>query len=148
MRRKNNDKNKKLSRITKQNAHAHKRNQHLLSWYINSLSDGVDMAGSNSNDGYYEFTNTHSDSSNEEETTTTHTVDELDTHDRHYGIHYISDDSIEKRSDKGCDRQERGTDWMRKPFWIPAWMKNVCMYEMSINNLCMTWWMTYRSVID
>jgi hypothetical protein len=58
------------------------------------------MASSNSNDGYYEFTNTHSDGSNEKETTTTHTVDELDTKGRHYGIHYISDDSEKKKEKK------------------------------------------------
>jgi hypothetical protein len=51
------------------------------------------MANSNSNDGYDEFTNTHPDGSDEEETTTTYTVDELDTHDCHYGIDQISDDS-------------------------------------------------------
>jgi hypothetical protein len=49
------------------------------------LSDGIDIASSNSNDGYDEFTNTHSDGPNEEETTTTHTVDEMDAQDYHYG---------------------------------------------------------------
>lgn len=53
-------------------------NKHFLSWLINGLSDGIDMANSNPNDGRDVLTNTHSDGSNEE-TTTTHTVDELDT---------------------------------------------------------------------
>ena len=82
----------------KKNAHAHKSNQHSLSCYINSLGDGIDMPSSNSNDSYDEFTNTHSDSSNKEETTTTHTVDKLDTHDRHCGIDYIRYDSEKKNN--------------------------------------------------
>lgn len=55
------------------------------------------MASSNSNDGNDEFTRTHSEGSNEEKPTTTYTVNELDTHDCHYGIDYISDDSGKKK---------------------------------------------------
>ena len=74
-------------------AHAHKHNQHFLSWYINGLSDGIDMANSNSNDGYDEFTNTHSNGSHEEETAATHAIDEKDTHNCHCGTDCTSDDS-------------------------------------------------------
>jgi hypothetical protein len=80
-------------KLERKAAHAHKRDQYFLSWYIHSLSDGIDVASSNSDNGYDEFRDTHSDGSNEEKTTTTHTVDELDTNDRHYGIHNISYDS-------------------------------------------------------
>ena len=61
------------------------------------MSDGIDIANGNSNDGYDEFTNTHSDGSKEEETTTTHTVDEMDAEDYRYETDYISDDSEKKK---------------------------------------------------
>ena len=67
------------------------------------------MASCNSNDGNDEFTRTHSEGSNEEKSTTTYTVNELDTHDCHYGIDYISDDSRKKKK-KVSDT---------KRFWFP-----------------------------
>ena len=67
------------------------------------------MASSNSNDSHDEFTDTHSEGSNEEELTTTYTVNKLDTHDCHYGIDYISDNSGGKKKvrhrDFGCQRK-------------------------------------------
>ena len=98
------------------------------------------MASSNSNDGNDEFTRTHSEGSNEEKPTTAYTVNELDTHDCHYGIDYISDDSGKKKKKKFRYKEvlvpkERFTDWMRKALLIPACWKNVCMFDISKDNL-------------
>ena len=79
------------------NVQAHKSNQHPLSSHINRIIS-LDMTGSNSDDGHDEFTETHPDGTDEEETTTTDTVNKLHTDDGRYGVYYISDDSKKKKS--------------------------------------------------
>ena len=72
----------------------------MLSWLIHDTS-AARMTHSNSENGYDEFTDTHSDGTDEKETTTAHTVDQLDTHNGHDGIDYISDDPEKKFSGLG-----------------------------------------------
>jgi hypothetical protein len=63
-----------------------------------------DFASSNSDNGYDEFTETHPQGANDEETAAAGTIDKLDTHNSHYGVYYISNDSEQNEGSSVSDR--------------------------------------------